>query len=173
MQTLVVHCPALVSGTTDITLPAGIETPILDTHIFAPGQGAGFDSQPTVRPIVGAPLPYTWWEVDVRISPVTIRNDTASTADVVVNLYSDNAYVYQQVATIGPGAYFPIYFGAQSLGYLEGVAGKPGMPVVVTMTPTAKMTCLRNTARPATHRAPNPATYPSVFGLSAQLIPLD
>ena len=164
---------SLVSGATNSSRAAGAETPLIDTVIYVPRQGAPFDAQPTVRPIQGAPLLYTWCGVDIRIAPVTIQNLTAETGEVVVNIYSDNAYVYQQIVTISPNAHFPIYFGAQSMGYIQGAPGLPGMPVVVTMTPTKDMLCLRNTNRPATHRSPNPPNYPSVAGLSAQLIPLD
>lgn len=178
-ETLTIVVPLLTSGSvnTNISLPANQETAVVNTQIFAPGQGPGkFDPQASLRPVKyvqGEQLPYKWWEVDLRLSPLTVQNLTAQSGTLVVNIYSDNAYVYQQMATIGPNAYFPLFFGAQSLGFIISDPAMPGMPVVVTMRPTVNMLCLRNTNQPATFRAPNPPNYPSVFGLAAQLIPLD
>lgn len=102
-----------------------------------------------------------------------MRNTSAAPGTIVVNIYSDNAYVYQAMATVEASAYFPLYFGVHSLGYLSSDPAQPGKPVVVTLRPSQGMVCIRSTNQPAGFRAPNPATYPCVFGLSAQLIPLD
>jgi hypothetical protein len=160
----------LTSGNSNIELPKGVETGIMRNSIYAPCS-PDFDPSWSVLPVVGCPLPYSYWEVDLRVAPLTVVNTDKKSGTVTVNIYSDNAYVYQQQATVAPGQAVPIYFGAQALGAIASAAGAAPMNIAVTMTAMgADMEAIMDTQAPANFVPGH--TYAKVAGFSVQLTPM-
>lgn len=172
--TSTVHLAFLTSGNTYFDIPDGAETPVLQVEVYAPCHPNWNTMPPAwVRPVVGCPLAYKVWEVLVAITPVTVQNLGAVPGTLTVTIYSDNAYVYQQQATVPAGAKVPIYFGTQALGFICSDGG-PAMPVQVSMRATgANMRAILDTGVPALLRAPAQGDHPKVYGVSAMLLPLD
>jgi hypothetical protein len=171
MPTQTVVLAFLTSGNADIPLPEGVEVPIFQNQVYAPGH-PNFNANMSVRPLVGQ-VTATNWEVELLIAPITVLNNGHGHGTLLVNIYSDNSYVYQQRATVLPGAYMPIYFGSQALGYIPNTPGAEPMPIAVTMLATgANMTAILDTRGPAEFFAglPDPTR---VAGFGIHLLPLD
>jgi hypothetical protein len=161
----------------NITLASGVETGIFQNDVYAPCHPLwGTMPNVSIRPISGCVDNkldgYSSWEVELTIAPITVHNTGSGSVVLVVNVYSDNAYVYQQKATIPAGHFFPIYFGAQSLGFISSLPGSTSMPIAVTMTPTGNgLVVLLDTGAPATWRPGE--SYLRVSGFGIQMFPMD
>ena len=161
---------ALTSNTPNIALPSGVEVPVRQLNVYAPGS-PNFNANLAVRQPV-LPTPYTYWEVELLAAPITVQNVGTTTGTLLVNIYSSNAYVYQQEVTIAPGSLFPVTFGAEALGTVSNTAGAPPMPISVTMRAIgANMEAIMDPQGPADLRPG--ASYPSVAGFGVQLLPMD
>ena len=161
----------LTSGDAAFALPSGVEVPVRQMVVFAPGS-PNFNANIAIRQPV-LPTPYTFWEVQLMVAPITVQNLSATPGTLVVNIYSSNAYVYQQEVTIPADSLFPVYFGSQALGVVSNTPGASGMPISVTMQAIgANMMAIMDTQGPATLR-PNKPPYASVAGMAIQLLPMD
>jgi hypothetical protein len=145
----------LTGGTPDLALNANTETLVWNFDVYPPASAQFQNSQnilsgppsACVEPIDVSRCP-DYWAVLLLLTPITVRNDSTKTGLVTMTVYSDNAYVYQQLVTITPRAYMPISLGAISLGYVMNSMPDIPMPVRVTITATQSMTVLRDTAQP-------------------------
>jgi hypothetical protein len=159
----------LTSGNPNTRLPQDTEVPIFGNDVYAPGHPQ-FNAAMTVRPFYGSM--YTNWEVELLIAPVTVQNVGSTPGTLLVNIYSDNVYVYQQVITVAAGFYMPVYFGAQMLGYISSLPGSAPMPIAVTMQASgADMVAILDTQGPANFRPE--ISYPRVAGFGVHLFPMD
>ena len=164
----------LTSGHGDTALVGGVENLVQAFEVYAPCH-AKFATMPAVavRPVIGCPLPYKVWAVELLVAPATVLNTGADTATLTVTVYSDNVYVYQQQQTLGPGWRTTVSFGALQLGYICSDGG-PSMPVSVSMRVSGTgITLMRGTNEPATLSRPQVDDYPKVWGSAVVLVPLD
>jgi hypothetical protein len=154
----------LTGATSDVALKTNEETLIWNFNVYPPISPKFQLALNILERIPAActePVDLTHcpdhWSVLLMLTPITLYNDSARVGVATITVYSDNAYVYQQRATVAPRAYVPISFGALSLGYIMNSAPNVPMPVRVTITATEVMTVLRDTAQstglqPGAHR---------------------
>jgi hypothetical protein len=155
-----------------VQLSDGVETLVQQYEIYAPCHEK-FGGMPVVRPVVGCPLPYTVWETELDVAPMTVENTGSVPATLTVTTYSDNAYVYQQQQTIQPGSRSTVTLGSMQLGFICSDGG-PSMPISISMHANgADMVLIRSTGVPATLRRPYVDDFPSVWGAAVLLYPLD
>jgi hypothetical protein len=155
-----------------VALNDGVETLVQQYEVWAPCH-ANFGSMPTVRPVIGCPLPYTVWATQLDVAPMTVVNDDSTSATVTVTTYSDNVYVYQQQQTVLPGTRSTLTLGTMQLGYICSDGG-PSMPISVSIRATgANLVLTRSTGVPAMLRWPAHPDYPSVWGAAVLLLPMD
>ena len=163
----------LTSGMTDTTLVEGVESVVQQFQVYAPCHPlfstiAAF----AIRPVVGCPLPYTVWETELDVAPVTVMNPSSSPALLTTTIYSDNGYVYQQQQTIQPGSRAVVVPGSLQLGFICS-DGYP-MPVTVSLRASgADLVVLRSTTELAGANAPKFPDYPKVWGSTVLLLPID
>ncbi len=162
----------LTSGVTDTTLLEGKESLVQQFQVYAPchplfSTGPGY----SIRPVVGCPLPYKVWDLQLDVAPATVMNAGASPAVLTATVYSDNAYVYQQQQTIQPGSRAVVSFGSLQLGYVCS----DGYPMLITVSLRASgsdLVLIRSTAELAGAYAPKFPDFPKVWGSAVVLFPL-
>ena len=154
----------LTGATPDMVLKGNKETLVWNFNVYPPTSPQFQHSLNILERIPAActePVDLTHcpdhWAVLLMLTPITLHNDSTRVGVATITVYSDNAYVYQQRATVAPRAYVPISFGALSLGYIMNSAPDVPMPVRITIAATERLIVLRDTAQstrlqPGAHR---------------------
>ena len=168
----------LTGATPNVTLDAGVETLVWNFDVYPPASPRFQSSQYVLVPWQARPAGCVppidstrcpdHWSVLLLLTPVTLYNDSDHSGVVTITVYSDNAYVYQQRATVPSGAYVPIYFSTLSLGYIMNSAPDFSMPIRVTLKATVHMTLLRDTGEPGGLQW----EAPRVWGAMVELRPM-
>ena len=130
--------------TTDFSVSGdGLPCRVMDATVYPPGHPL-FQHHLCPWP-VSMPIRSTAWWVGVNFAPLVLCNEGIGVARVVVDVESDNTYVYRWVGSVRDDVECSVCLGRLGLGYiLNAPASSPGMPVRVYVSSSLPLVVRRS-----------------------------